>query len=273
MLEDANDFTLGSWTGAALTQGSCDLVSAFYNLDIKVTGATSAGDGKYDPARYTFTFATSAKNADGALINKSAGKTGGLGTDLSKYKFAYSVAKGFIDNTTAHNTIVAYDFGPISTYKKADGSIVYGEPWKPSKSFTTIYDCLWDSQWMSYAWKENKEENVPSFTVGDTGKTIDLNTVYSKNAYNATVYGEDYKTITLDQFAQALTFSDPKLTSDETGVQDYFKCSISGTIISLTPQEDWHNPVHDVLSTLSLKATDQFGHSQTIKLKVWVKKQ
>ena len=272
LLEDANDFTLASWTGAALANGSCDLVSAFYNLDLKDDGA-ALGNGIYDPANYEFTFATSDKNGSGALIDKTVAKTAGAGTSASKYQFAYSVDKGFIDNTTGHNTTVTYNYGAVSTYKKADGTLVYAEEYKPAKQFTTIYDCLWDTKWMSYAWKENKAANTPSFTVGDNGKSINMNTIYTTNAYNATVYGNAYKTITLADFATSLTFTGATLTSNETGVEDYFKCAIAGTVINLTPQEDWHNPVADVPSTLTIKYTDQFGHKETITLPVTVKKQ
>ena len=87
------------------------------------------------------------------------------------------------------------------------------------------------------------------------------------------VYGSGYKTITLADFATSLKFNSAKLTSNETGVEDYFKCKIAGTVINLTPQEDWHNPVADVPSTLTIKYTDQFGHQETITLPVTVKKQ
>ena len=130
---------------------------------------------------------------------------------------------------------------------------------------------------MSYAWKENKAANTPSFTVGDAGKSIEISSIYTKNTYNATVYGNDFKTITLDKFTTALTFTAVTLTSNETGKEDYFTCAFDDattpTKINLTATEDWHNPVDDVPSTLTIKYTDQFGHNETLTLPVTVKKQ
>ena len=265
LLEDANDFTLASWTGNALNVGKCDLVSAFYNLD--------AADGIYDPANLTFSFAASDKNASNQLIPVEAVETAGA----EPYTFPLSIKKAYINNTTEHNTTVTYNFGAVSTYIADDGSLKYAQNWTRNKAFTTIYDCLWDTKWMSYAWKENKAANTPSFTVGDAGKSIEFSSIYTKNTYNATVYGNDFKTITLDKFTTALTFTAVTLTSNETGKEDYFTCAFDDattpTKINLTATEDWHNPVADVPSTLTIKYTDQFGHKETLTLPVTVKKQ
>jgi hypothetical protein len=267
LLEQADKWQIADWTNAAaLNEGKVDLVSAFYNLD-NPDAATN-----YDPANIEFSFAESDKNASNKLIAVQATSTAGTGTHT--YAFPLTIKKAYIDNTTTHATTVSYNYGLVSTYKNAAGTTIT-ENYKPSKTFTTIYDCLWDTDWMSYAWKENKAANVPSFTVGDAGKSIAFNTIYTQNAYNATIYGSEYKTITLADFASKLTFTKVTLTSDETGKEDYFTCAFDAgfTKIDLTPTEDWHNPIKNVPSTLTISYTDPFGHKESITLPVTVKKQ
>jgi len=268
LLEQADKWQIADWTNAAaLDEGKVDLVSAFYNLD-NPDAATN-----YDPANIEFSFAESNKNASNKLIAVQATSTAGTGTHT--YAFPLTIKKAYINNTTEHNTTVTYNFGAVSTYIADDGSLKYAQDWTRNKAFTTIYDCLWDTKWMSYAWKENKADNTPSFTVGDAGKSIAFNTIYTQNAYNATIYGSAYKTITLADFASKLTFTKVTLTSKETGKEDYFTCAFDAgfTKIDLTPTEDWHNPTANVPSTLTISYTDPFGHNESITLDVTVKKQ
>lgn len=190
--------------------------------------------GNSTVANYTFSFANSAKDADGKLIPKKV--VGGTN--------ALTVAKEFIDNTTEHATTVTYNYGNISTETK-DAN---GDPLPyvvPVYEFKTVYSNIYKTYTWNWATREqlggdyltkdaagNYTTPLPATSVkqGATDYTISAAHIYGVSTiptYNVFLSNAQKLVIGADA---------AKLISDATNNEDYFTVTYSNGVFTFAPK-------------------------------------
>ena len=251
-------------------------------------------------SQYIISFATSDKDTDGNLIAKY---TNGAST--------YSVAKGYIDNTTEHATVVSYNYGDISSEvhkaavaaNKTAGDAAYNYVVKVDE-FTTVYNCIYND---TYSWHWANNEEMSAAYGGDWAKK-DANGAYVNQLPSTTFkYGYDYwfknlsgNNMSFDKAIQGISTRDSKYnamlfkTYSETGavkslkykeghvvtiagdkVDEYFTIAsdADGNLyFKATQTSENTNPQADVPSRVELTYEDMYGHKIVIKLDVTIVK-
>ena len=222
-----------------------------------------------DDEHFTWTFAAAqwdaAKKQDVAYTVQS--KANGV-LDIA-------IAPKYIDNSTQHATKIVYNFKDISYNYASDGvTLVSGDYPVAVKECQTVFACPLDPSVLTYSWNQKN--------IGTTTKPnmVNVNAIkYSETTPQYLAAGEK-----LTQYIKAVSAVDnarftadgvwldglycsvsATLTSDGTGNEDYYKVSYSGGDFHFTQVESsLTNPTTDVASTLTIKATDTFGHTKTI---------
>lgn len=222
-----------------------------------------------DDDNFTWTFAAAqwdaAKKQDVAYTVQS--KANGV-LDIA-------IAPKYIDNSTQHATKIVYNFKGISYNYASDGvTLVSGDYPVAVKECQTVFACPLDPSVLTYSWNQKN--------IGTTTKPnmVNVNAIkYSETTPQNLAKGEK-----LTKYIKAVSAVDnarftadgvwldglycsvsATLTSDGTGNEDYYKVSYSDGDFHFTQVESsLTNPTTDVASTLTIKATDTFGHTKTI---------
>lgn len=255
-------YTISNSTKATEVEGHKYLENAFNGL--------KDADGKVIDANYIFTFGTSAKNA----------KTQEY-TDANEVKGAdYSLVadNALVDNKTAHETTVTYNYGKISSEQKENKYI----DWIVDvDKFNTVYACWYEAQgawaWQNIMGKDAEGKDV--VVTPATNKTtygheykVNLKTLASENAYNGEMFSGDLSKLLT---AVYLKFEGAKVTSDVNNEEEYFtfESNTNDEIVFKPVRTDAEaNPTATVKSTLTITVSDMFGHKMDIKLSVDVER-
>lgn len=165
-----------------------------------------------------------------------------------------TVTQAKVDNDTKYATTLQYLYRGVSCTDVAN-TIQKDYPvavWSGS----TIFSCALDPLVQTYSWKSGFESQI---TYEQTGFTVDATTnLIGSNAYDNTQFGGTFK-------AQYIPGSyAATLTSNTNGNPDYFTVTFDGATFSFTRQSNTTNPTANVPSTLTVTATDAFGHVKTI---------
>ncbi len=267
----------------------CYLVPDAWTVDANGTNATvgtmpmshvfNFGD---EVDAYTFTFANSAYSGSSLTKVEITGETSTL--EIAAFDL--------IDNTTKRATTVTYNYGNIS-------STSGNNPWKKTYTFNTIYECVYNDTY-SWAWATDTDLGL-TVTKGNDGsvtKVVDAqgNVVTDSYPYYSTelTYGEDvvagtdfvgsyfdayiwgtskwdglYSAFLSEPYESSLYITDAILTSDANPSVDneYFQPEVSGghiTGFTATQVTSDTNPTAAIPSTLTIKATDMYGHELTL---------
>ena len=221
-----------------------------------------------DDENFTWTFAgaewDSAKKQDVDYVVPS--KANGV-LDIA-------IAPKYIDNKTQHATKIVYNFQDISCTYDQTGALVSGDYPVTVKECQTVFACPLDPSVLTYSWNQ---KNIGTATKPNM---VNVNAIkYSETTPQYLAAGEK-----LTQYIKAVSAVDnarftadgvwldglycsvsATLTSDGTGNEDYYKVSYSDGDFHFTQVESsLTNPTTDVASTLTIKATDTFGHTKTI---------
>lgn len=217
--------------------------------------------GTTDKSKYTFSFANSAKDSEGKLIAKDV--TGGANV--------LTVAKEFIDNSTAHAATVTYNFGEISTETKDNNGIVI-DYIVPVYNFNIVYSNVYKT----YTWNwATRTQLVPEVDADDP---LPYETSVKQDAAGYKVkaehiYGvsttESYSTLLSS--AEKLEIQGAKLISNVSKNEDYFTVAYDDTdkVFSFTPVTAAKLTVN-VPSTLVITAKDYYDNDVVIEIPVTV---
>jgi hypothetical protein len=238
------------WTAPEATHGSIKL------SDVFTFGSIDAA------ANYKFSFAASEVNTDPSKpdVAKEALGNGSLW-----------VAKKFIDNTTPHATTIKYNYGKISSTKKA-GTTEFEDYTVDVMNFTTVYNNIYND---TYSWKWAKKQ--PSVTYGSSVTTIN----YADSISGVSTRDGVFNAPLSMPYEQSLKLISAKLISNTTQTADYFNVAITGSgsdtdhykiTFTATQTSVESNPVDDVPSTLVFEAKDMYGNDLKISLPMTVKK-
>ena len=194
------------------------------------------------------------------------------------------VAKGYIDNETAHATTVAYNYGKISTAKYDADEKVFNNWTIEAASFNTVFNCIYNE---TYSWRWATHEDLGHKLVDGVwnGKVINTELVYGTNTtvdVAANIQGISsrdglYSAKFTAPYNNSLAIKEAHLVSDANNeVDEYFKViyTAGGTAITgfeATQVSSETNPTAPVASTLVITAYDMYGHTVTIKLPMTVK--
>jgi hypothetical protein len=245
-------------SGVAATE-----IGATHGTTVKMDQIFAFGTSNKD--NYTFSFANSAKDADGKSIAKVV--TGGTN--------ALTVAKEFIDNTTEHVTTVKYNYGQISTETENHADYVV-----PVYEFNTVYSNIYKTYTWNWATREQLggtflEKNsdgtwkneLPATSVkqGATDYTISAAHIYGVSTiptYNVFLSNAQKLVIGADA---------AKLISDATNNEDYFTVNYNSNtkVFSFTPKSASALTVN-VPSKLVITAKDFYNNDVVIKIPVTV---
>jgi len=254
--------TTSSWAvgSSAAVTGYMDLGSAFNGLiDL---------NKQLIDANYSFEFATSAFDGTKYVDNDV---TAHLPADFYQLQVgdANKTAAEYIDAEVEHATKVYYIYRGISTYLDNNNNWVVGADHQVTwgTSFTTKYACWHNaSTWAPVTLANNK------ITYADaTGKKVDLANIKSTNSYNATLFTKTLKALV--ETDGYLKITGAKLTSNESGQEEYF--DVDDTTLEFKPLKDdvQSNPKADVPSTLTITCEDCFGCEVIVAVPYTVKKQ
>jgi len=256
-----------TWVASDATEGT-----------MKMTEVFNFGEGV--ESQYNISFAASKKdnNKDVAI------DVTGNGTLV--------VAKDYIDNETAHETTVVYNYGEISSKKNAKGEY---EDWTvEAATFSTIYNCIYNDTY-TWAWANNaqlggdfaKKDNKGNYINSTPSTTLTYGTDYTmKNPdgsalnVDAAIFGTSawdskYNALLSESYGNSLKITSATLTSNANGEAEYFDVLVNDghiTEFKAITQSSTTNPTADVPSTLTIKAKDMYGHEVVIKLAMTVKK-
>ena len=242
---------------AAKTQGTVDLDNIFYNLDANVS----------------FTVKDAAKNGDKIVDVKSDDQ------------HVLTIAKDFINSTTAHAITASYNFGHISCQLNPENNQWETKDWvrTSDKNMNVTFAC-WESA-NSYAWNkataEIKVGDVVIFTKNATQPQLKWTaagtsvTVGGKYIKTANSYNNDYFGGMLDAVIGTKKFLQvvPGSAHLYYGAQEdpYFKVTVDVNGDASFTQNNVqaeNAPVADHVETLKFKVRDAFWHERTISLDV-----
>ena len=265
---------------AANSVGVKNLAQVF---NIKDAELTALG---LTPTSLSFEFGTSAWNAATNSFSNNV-----TATHDAADTYTLSVDKALI-GTTDHASKAIYNYGAVSSYKEADGTVKCAQDHKPFKSFTTAYKCLWDTPTMTWKWVDaNKKAKYqkPSDTAAkdyknlfyNTVADINLSAITGQNTYNPTLYGVKLdgltgKFLANDVDGTGTTYlRTAKIISKKSGNEDYYTAAFDNvanpTKVTLTPKSGTTNPEASespVACQLILTFYDQFGHAINIALDI-----
>ena len=179
-----------------------------------------------------------------------------------------------IDNETQHETTIGYNYGKISSADPDNDYIVNVE------TVQTVFACPLNTTAQTYAWEKHVKtaatqttpavyEDVNVLTYGSKETVVDNIFDYLKghNSFDNTVFGGKLSTV-----ASKYVKIDAKLISNGSKLEDYYKATVTGGVISFESQSGSTNPTADVASTLVLTMTDAFGHENVYELPFTVKR-
>ena len=194
------------------------------------------------------------------------------------------VAKGYIDNKTAHATTVAYNYGAISTAKYDADKKVFNNYTIEAASFSTVFHCIYNE---TYSWRWATHEDLGHKKVDGVwnGEVINTELTYGTDItvdVTANIQGISsrdglYSRKFAAPYNNSLAIKEAHLVSDANNEADeYFKVLYTegGTAITgfeATQTSSESNPQAAVASTLVITAYDMYGHTVTIKLPMTVK--
>ena len=222
-----------------------------------------------DDEHFTWTFAAAqwdaAKKQDVAYTVQS--KANGV-LDIA-------IAPKYIDNSTQHATKIVYNFKDISYNYKSDGvTLVSGDYPVAVKECQTVFACPLDPSVLTYSWNQKNIGKVdkPNMVNVNAIKYSETTPQYLADGEKLTKYIKAVSAVDNARFTADGVWLDglycsisATLTSDGTGNEDYYKVSYSDGDFHFTQVESsLTNPTTDVASTLTIKATDTFGHTKTI---------
>lgn len=249
-------YTISNSTNADAVIGHKYLENAFNGLD--------------DP-NYIFTFGTSVYNAKADDFTDA--------NDVKGADYSLLAVNPLVDNKTAHETTVTYNYGEVSSVKDAKGALV---PWIVDvDKFNTVYACWYEAQG-AWAWQNimGKDADGKDVVVTPaTNKTtygheykVNLKTLASENAYNGEMFSGDLSKLLN---AVYLKLEGAKVTSDVNNEEEYFtfESNTNDEIVFKPVRTDAEaNPTATVKSTLTITVSDMFGHKMDIKLPVDVER-
>lgn len=249
-------YTISNSTEATKVEGHKYLENAFNGLD--------------DP-NYIFSFATS-------IYNEKA-KDYADANDVTGKDYSLVAANVLVDNKTAHETTVTYNYGEVSSVKDAKGALV---PWIVDvEKFNTVYACWYEAQG-AWAWQDIMGKDKDGKEVVETPATnkttygheykVNLKTLASENAYNGEMFSGDLSKLLN---AVYLKLEGAKVTSDVNNEEEYFTfdSNTNDEIVFKPVRTDAEaNPTATVKSTLTITVSDMFGHKMDIKLPVDVER-
>ena len=155
-----------------------------------------------------------------------------------------------------------YSFAKTQPTYNADGSVN-----RPARDVNTI----------NYTETPNTVV-VPNYVgYGAEGAQPFIYYISGKNSWNNTTFGKRLNQLVPAGHATAVPgyaqVVDAKLTSDETGVAEYFDVTwnAAGNNLVFTSKSGTTNPIADVPSTLTLRVRDAYNHTITITLPMIVK--
>ncbi|MCK9501128.1 MAG: cell surface protein [Lascolabacillus sp.] len=212
-------------------------------------------------SKYTFSFANSDKDSEGKLIAKDV--TGGANV--------LTVAKEFIDNSTAHAATVTYNFGKISTETKDNNGIVI-DYIVPVYNFNIVYSNVYKT----YTWNwATRTQLVPEVDADDP---LPYETSVKQDATGYKVKAEHIYGVsttksysTLLSSAEKLEIQGAKLISNESKNEDYFTVAYNATGKEFTFTAVTADKLTvNVPSTLVISAKDFYGNDVVIEIPVTV---
>ena len=208
-------------------------------------------------SKYTFSFANSDKDSEGKLIAKDV--TGGANV--------LTVAKEFIDNSTAHEATVTYNFGKISTETKDGADYVV-----PVYNFNIVYSNVYKTYTWNWATRTQLvpevaadkplpyETSVKQDATGYEVKAVHIYGVSTTDAYS-----------TLLNNAKKLDIQGAKLISNVSKNEDYFTVAYNATGKKFTFTAVTKDKLTvNVPSTLVISAKDFYGNDVVIEIPVTV---
>lgn len=210
-------------------------------------------------SKYTFSFANSDKDSEGKLIAKDV--TGGANV--------LTVAKEFIDNSTAHAATVTYNFGKISTETKDNNGIVINYI-VPVYNFNIVYSNVYKT----YTWNWATRTQLVPEIAADKPLPYETSVKQDATGYEVKaehIYGvsttESYSTLLSS--AEKLEIQGAKLISNESKNEDYFTVTYAGGVFTFAPVTADKLTVN-VPSTLVITAKDYYGNDVVIEIPVTV---
>lgn len=249
-------YTISNSTKATEVEGHKYLENAFNGLD--------------DP-NYIFSFGTSIYNAKEKAYADA--------NDVTGKDYSLVAANVLVDNKTAHETTVTYNYGEVSSVKDAQGALV---PWIVDvEKFNTVYACWYEAQG-AWAWQDIMGKDKDGKEVVETPATnkttygheykVNLKTLASENAYNSEMFSGDLSKLLN---AVYLKLEGAKVTSNANNEEEYFtfESNTNDEIVFKPVRTDAEaNPTATVKSTLTITVSDMFGHKMDIKLPVDVER-
>src|SRR5574344_1222884 len=255
------DPTSGAWNTASTT-GSKDFTQAVNGLD--------KNKGLYEWSIANASDATKAGTYADALTATNNG-TNNAST--------VTVNKSLIDNKTTHATTLTYLYKGLSCTKDSKGNFTTADKKITVGSGNVIFACALAPSVQTYAWvpttvsKVDYKDYAISYHSGDitcnsgaTKITVDLSTLITgSNAYYKTT-ADGTGTVLTGVFAASnyIAGFTATLTSDSNSSADYFDVAFTGSAFTFTQKSGATTPTSDVASHLNIKATDAFGHTETI---------
>ena len=284
--------TLPQTTPNGFSVKTNQVVNGVYNCYLVPNTPSGATDGTMDmdqvfnwgegtDAMYEITFAAS------KTVNNEVKDVVVTGNN------ALSVAKAFIDNTTAHATSVSYNYGQITSQKNDQGAYI-DHVVSTGVQFNTVYNCVYNSQF-SWAYATRAQLGGAYNTYVDPAHP---EYGYAANPWNHELIYGTTSTVQVEEFIYGSTAIDSQycgilknlkastynqltykansaklITKANNQANEYFLVTVDGTgALVFTVDPDSSNPTADVECTLEMTYTDAYGHDVKVSVDVTVKK-
>src|SRR5574344_854189 len=245
---------------------------------------TQAVNGVTD-ANYTWTIANA---SDKTTANKFVDDLKVTNTlNAGAYQSIVTVKKALVDNKTTHATTLNYVYPQVSCTKLAAANENLDVN-LPVWTGNVIFACALAPSVQVYTWKATTlgtgtaakdytdyaiDYNTGTFSCNAGAESVNsiFDLIYGSNSYykstptgNTKVLTGLYKTTKPLYVGTTTADYTATLTSDINGAEDYFTVTFDGSALAFTKKSGATPPTANVASTLKIKATDAFGHTETI---------